>query len=95
MTNKEFMNELHSAFNRHPITKGTWHTVNELIYVLRMEFSDDFCISVEKDGTWSCIPSSKETFIPCATLSKKIKEIKYEEEDFDDKIVKCLIIHAQ
>ena len=101
MTNNEFLAQLNEAVSRHPIiAKSKAKTVNELLYVLRMEFSNDFNVSIkEKDGTWGCIPSTKECFIPVKTLALKIKSIKYEEEvvDFDDRteVFHCLTIETK
>ena len=82
MTNNEFLAALNKAFAKHTmLAKSNPKSINELLYVLRMEFDNDFCISIpEKNGAWNCIPSSKETFIPTKTLARKIDSINYEEE---------------
>ena len=101
MTNKEFLAQLNEAVSKHPIiARSKAKTVNELLYVLRMEFNNDFNISIKnKDGSWSCIPSTKECFIPVKTLALKIKSIEYEEEivDFDDRteLFHCLTIEPK
>ena len=86
MTKKQFDELLSKAFDKHPMLKmSKAKTLNELIYVLRMEFEDDFCINTaEADGVFGCIPSIKETFIPTRTLALKIKSIEYDEETFED-----------
>lgn len=86
MTNNEFLTALNDAMAKHPIiARSKVKTINELLYVLRMEFEDDFNISIkEKNGTWGCIPSTKECFIPVKTLALKISNIEYEEENDED-----------
>ena len=97
MTNKEFMKELAAAFEKHDIINKTKnHTINELLYILRMEFEDDFCIGIKrKDRSWASIPSSKECFVPIDILSVRIDGVEYEEDIYEDKIYKCLTIKEQ
>ena len=98
MTTNEFFKALNEAMDRHPIIKRSKvKTINELLYVLRMEFNEDFNVSInEKDGTWGCIPSTKECFIPVKTLALKIKGIVYEEvNDEDAGCVHCLTINTK
>ncbi len=40
-------------------------------------------INMKEDGAWTCIPSVKETFIPVRTLARHIKEIVFDEDDYD------------
>lgn len=98
MTNNEFLRELNKAFEKYPmLAKSNPRSINELLYVLRMEFDNDFCISIpEKNGAWSCIPSSRETFISSKTLARKISNIEYEEEaDKDFGTIYCLTIYTK
>ena len=86
MTKIQFNKLLDKAYDNHPMLKmSKVKSLNELIYVLRMEFEDDFCINtLEADRTFSCIPSIKETFIPTRVLALKIKSREYDEETFEE-----------
>jgi hypothetical protein len=78
MTRSEFFGKLNEMFGKHPmIAKSNPKTLNELMYVLRMEGDRDYAISTN-DG--SCIPSVRETFVPVKLLSKKILSIDWHEE---------------
>ena len=77
MTKNEFFIKLNEIVKKHPmITKSNPISLNELVYVLRME-DEDYCIS---DNLGGCIPSVKETFVPTRLLAKKIKSIDWDEE---------------
>ena len=80
MTNTEFQTKLEAMFAKHPmIASSNPKSLNELIYVLRVEGDRDYSISTN-DG--ACIPSVRETFVPSRDLAKKIASIEYEE--FED-----------
>lgn len=77
MTNAEFMIKLDTMYAKHPmIARSNPKSLNELMYVLRMEGDRDYSISTN-DG--SCIPSVRETFVPSRDLAKKVVSIEYEE----------------
>ena len=77
MTNNEFFTKLNCILSKYPlIAKSNPMSLNELVYVLRME-DEDYCIS---DNLGGCIPSVKETFIPTRLLAKKIKSVEWDEE---------------
>jgi hypothetical protein len=80
MTNVEFQAKLEAMYAKHPmIARSNPKTLNELMYVLRMEGDRDYSISDNEGG---CIPSVRETFVPTRTLAKKVVLIEYEE--FED-----------
>lgn len=80
MTNAEFMNKLDTMYAKHPmIARSNPKSLNELMYVLRMEGDQDYSISTN-DGM--CIPSVRETFVPSRDLAKKVVSIEWEE--FED-----------
>ena len=77
MTKNEFFTKLNAIIKKHPmIAKSNPMSLNELVYVLRME-DEDWCIS---DNVGGCIPSVKESFVPTKWLAKKIKSIDWDEE---------------
>ena len=77
MTNVEFQVKLEAMYAKHPmIARSNPKSLNELMYVLRMEGDRDYSISDNEGG---CIPSVRETFVPTRTLAKKIISIEYEE----------------
>lgn len=80
MTNAEFMNKLDAMYARHPmIARSNPKSLNELMYVLRMEGDRDYSISTNDGG---CIPSVRETFVSSRELAKKVISIEWEE--FED-----------
>ena len=80
MTNTEFMTKLDAMYAKHPmIARSNPKSLNELMYVLRMEGDRDYSISTNDGG---CIPSVRETFVPSRDLAKKVVSIEYEE--FED-----------
>ena len=80
MTNTEFQVKLNAMYAKHPmIALSNPKSLNELLYVLRMEGDQDYCVSTN-DGM--CIPSVRETFVPSRDLVKKVVSIEWEE--FED-----------
>jgi hypothetical protein len=80
MTNVEFQAKLEAMYAKHPIiARSNPKSLNELMYVLRMEGDRDYSISDNEGG---CIPSVRETFVPTRTLARKVVSIEYEE--FED-----------
>lgn len=80
MTNVEFMTKLDAMYAKHPmIARSNPKSLNELMYVLRMEGDRDYAISTNHG---MCIPSVRETFVPSRDLVKKVLSIEWEE--FED-----------
>lgn len=97
MTHSEFLNKLDTMFARYPLLeKSNPKSVNELVYVLRMDLDgDDYCLNViDGNGGCMCIPSVKESFIPSYILICKIKGIEYDEEIFEEYGKHLVIIEA-
>ena len=77
MTRGEFFTKLNEMLKKYPlIAKSNPISLNELVYMLRMD-DEDYCIS---DNVGGCIPSVKETFVPTKWLAKKIKAINWDED---------------
>ena len=84
MTKKEFEKRLQGLYKEHPmIARSEKKTVNELLYVLRMDKEYDYNISVDEGNFWSCIPSVKECFVPVKTLAKHVKSVELDEDDYE------------
>lgn len=82
MTNVEFQEKLRHMYAENPlIARSKKKTVNEILYLLRMDKENDYNISIVEDGAWSCIPSVKETFVPVKTLARHVKSIECDDED--------------
>ena len=82
MTNAEFQTKLEAMFAKHPmLARSNPKSLNELMYVLRMEGDRDYSISTN-DG--SCIPSVRETFVPSRELAKKVMSIEWEEYEDEE-----------
>ena len=80
MTNAEFQAKLKEMYAKHPmIAISNPKSLNELMYVLRMEGDRDYSISTTDGG---CIPSVRETFVSSRDLAKKVVSIEWEE--FED-----------
>lgn len=87
MTKADFFYHINALITGHPmIAKSKRKTVNELLYVLRMDKEHDYCVSINdptKKNQWSCIPSVKECFVPVRDLKMHVKSIDYYEDDQD------------
>lgn len=82
MTNIEFQSKLEAMYAKHPmIARSSPKSLNELMYVLRMEGDRDYSISDNEGG---CIPSVRETFVPTKWLAKKVVSIEWEEFEDED-----------
>jgi hypothetical protein len=86
MTNAEFQKKLIEMYESSYVTNGkTRKTFNELVWVLRQS-NADYNISISpytEDMGWICIPSIKECFIPVTVLSKYVKKVEIEDDDFE------------
>lgn len=86
MTNVEFQEKLEEMYAKHPmIARSNPKSLNELMYVLRMEGDRDYSISTTDGG---CIPSVRETFVPSRNLAKKVVSIEWEEfeDEYDGEV---------
>ena len=82
MTDVEFQEKLKRMYAENPlIARSKKKTVNEILYLLRMDKENDYNVSVAEDGAWSCIPSVKECFVPVKTLARHVKSIECDDED--------------
>ena len=96
MTNLEFEKKLKEAYSKHPIiAKSEKKSINELSYVLRMT-NEDYCLNItDGNGSFMCVPSVKETFIPTHILAQKIETIEFDEEISEEDGVNLVIILAK
>jgi hypothetical protein len=94
MTNVEFQKKLDAMYAKHPmIARSNPKSLNELMYVLRMEGDRDYSISTN-DG--ACIPSVRETFVPTRSLAKKVMSIEWEEfEDEEFGTIGAIIVDLE
>lgn len=82
MKHVDFRKRLDALYQENPmIARSKRKTVNEVLYVLRQDKEFDYNVSMVEDGTWTCIPSVKETFIPVRTLAKHVVDIRCDDED--------------
>lgn len=96
MTNNEFNLWLDKEFEKHPmLAKSNPKSINELIHVLRMS-EYDFCINTnDGNGSFVCIPSVKEAFVPVKILAHKIASMEYDEEIFEEYVCRLIIIQVE
>ena len=93
MTNVEFQKKLNKMFEKHPIlAKSNPKSLNELMYVLRVEGRKDYQIIT---NTGMCIPSVKTAFVPTSWLAKKVVHIEYEEEEFDGVKIPLVVVDLE
>jgi hypothetical protein len=94
MTNAEFMAKLDAMYAKHPmIARSNPKSLNELMYVLRMEGDRDYSISTN-DGM--CISSVRETFVPSRDLAKKVVSIEWDEfEDEEYGTIGAIIVDLE
>lgn len=93
MTNTQFQKKLEAMFAKHSIIeKSNPKSLNELVFVLRVEGKKDYQIIT---NTGMCIPSVRKTFIPAAWLSKKVVNIEYEEEDYEDIKISLVVVDLE
>lgn len=95
MTKIDFENRLNALYDEHPIIKiSKVKTFNELSYVLRMDKSGvDYNVNIiDKDGTFGCIFSIKECFIPTRDLVQHVKTIEFDEFLEDENLI-CFTVH--
>ena len=94
MTNTEFQTKLNAMYAKHPIIAiSNPKSLNELMYVLRMEGDRDYSISTNDGG---CIPSVRETFVPSRDLAKKVTSIEWEEfEDEEYGTIGAIIVDLE
>jgi hypothetical protein len=94
MTSEEFMEKLDAMYAKHPmIARSNPKSLNELMYVLRMEGDRDYSISTNDGG---CIPSVRETFVSTRDLAKKIVHTEWEEfEDAEYGTIGAIIVDLE
>jgi hypothetical protein len=94
MTNNEFLFNLENMYAEHSaIGKKETHTVNELVYVLRMA-KEDYQLNVVEGNKFMCIPSVEECFIPWKTLSKDVVSVEFDEETYEECGIKLVIVYV-
>ena len=91
MTNVEFKKLLEEVFESHTLMKGRdYHTVNELLHVLRYDDKlrdmERVCVNITKaDGSCLCIPCL-EAFVDVKSLGIWFEDIavEFEIDEFPD-----------
>ena len=95
MTRNEFFKRLNNLIAAHPIiAKSKRKTLNELLYVLRMDKEHDYCINVDDpaaENRWLCIPSVKECFVPVRDLKKHVRSVDFDEMGEGSEAV-CIVV---
>ena len=94
MTNVEFQEKLRKMYEENPmIARSKKKTVNEILYLLRMDKENDYNVNLIEGTVWSCIPSVKECFVSVKTLAKHVKSIECDETDYGFEVKEiCLTI---
>ena len=93
--NAEFQNKLNALMDQNPMIKRSKKkTLNEVLWVLRQDKEQDYCLNfevVKKNGKkeFSCAPSLHKTFINVKTLAKHVVSIEC--EDYEDAAYPVLV----
>lgn len=98
MTNAEFQVELEKMYQEHPIiAKRKQKTLNELVYTLRMSGENYQLNTFDRDSpySWGCIPGVQDTFIPVKDLAKKVVNVEFDEETYNDMGIKLLLVNVE
>ena len=98
MTNAEFQTKLEEMYQRFPITgKRKQKTLNELVYVLRMSGENYQLNTFDRNITysWGVIPGVQDTFIPVRDLAKKVVDVEFDEETYNEMGIKLLLVNVE
>ena len=98
MNNKELQIQLEQMYESHTATKNrTWHTLNELAYVLRMSGENYQMTLTDKSepGRFVCVPGVIDTFIPVRDLAKKVVSVEFDEETYEEFEIKLLLVKVE
>lgn len=81
MTKKDFRDHLASLYARYPlIDKNKRKSINELLYVLRMDSDYNYNITICEGNKYKFIPDVRETFVPLRTLTKYVGLVTLDED---------------
>ena len=86
MTNEEFQEKFNQLLDKNPMIKlSKSKTLNEVLWVLRQDKEQDYCLNFEEqdndDCRFSFAPSLHETFINVKTLAKHVISITCEDDE--------------
>ena len=98
MTNAEFQVELEKMYQEHSIiAKRKQKTLNELVYTLRMSGENYQLNTFDADSpySWGVIPGVQDTFIPVKDLAKKVVNVEFDEETFEEMGIKLLLVNVE
>ena len=98
MTNAEFQLRLEEMYAEFPmIWPRSKKTLNELVYVLRRSGEDYQINTYNKNNRNSCgcIPGVQETFSPVRDLAKKVVDVEFDEETYEEMGIKLLLVNVE
>lgn len=98
MTNKEFQIELDNMYNKYSMIRNRKQkTVNELVFVLRMTGENYQLDLTDKANPNSCvcIPGVIDCFIPVKDLAKKVVNVEFDEETYNEFGIKLLLVEVE
>lgn len=98
MTNAEFQVQLEEMYQKFPIiAKREQKTLNELVYTLRMSGENYQLNTFDRNSpySWGCIPGVQDTFIPVRDLAKKVVDVEFDEETYNDMGIKLLLVNVE
>lgn len=98
MTNAEFQIQLEKMYQQFPtIAKRKQKTLNELVYTLRMSGENYQLNTFDRNSpySWGCIPGVQDTFIPVKDLAKKVVDVEFDEETYEEMGIKLLLVNVE
>lgn len=99
MTNAKFQQQLEEMYNKYSfISKTRIKTLNELVYVLRMNgrlTGINWQLNIEKENGCTCIPGVMDSFIPVRDLAKGVTSVEFDEEIYNDFGIHLLLIETE
>jgi hypothetical protein len=98
MTNAEFQAKLEEMYAEFPIiAKRKQKTLNELVYTLRMSGENYQLNTFDRNSpySWGCIPGVQDTFIPVKDLAKKVVDVEFDEETYEEMGIKLLLVNVE
>ena len=98
MTDVRFQEHLKELYDKHlGRFKAEHTTLNELLYVLRMDDNDwqvNTYDTKTKNGC-TCIPGVRDTFVPVRLLAQKVVAVEFDEETYEEDGIKLLLVNVE
>lgn len=99
MNNKKFQKMLEEMYGKYSfISKTRIKTLNELVYVLRMNgrlTGVNWQLNIENENGCTCIPGVMDSFIPVRDLAKGVVSVEFDEETYNEFGIHLLMVEVE